>query len=65
MDEQDLRNADFSDLRIQDMTREQRAELRRRYLDFVRRVVRRPVKSKGGLARPKQIKKWVPGQRTG
>ena len=59
-DDKELRQADFSNLRIQDMTPRQRAELRRRYADFVRHFDGAPpvaAKPKAG----KRISKWVPG----
>jgi hypothetical protein len=65
MDDGDLRNADFSHLRVQDMTAEQRAEMRRRYAEFVRRVVRRPAVEQGKPAKPRRVAKWVPGRRAG
>lgn len=57
----EIKQADLTHLRLQDMTPEQRAELRRRYDRFVRHF--------GGAgaaaARPPQHKprvtKWVPG----
>jgi hypothetical protein len=58
----ELRQSDLSHLRLQDMSPGQRAELRRRYNDFVRHFGR------GGAASPRQaeanptrLRKWVPG----
>jgi hypothetical protein len=58
----DLRNADLSQLSVRDMTRPQRAELKRRYADFVANfgpttAARLPGKTKS------KPKKWVPGKR--
>jgi hypothetical protein len=60
--EEQLRQADLSHLRLQDMTPDQRAELRRRYADFMRHF------GSGGLPASKdkskkkpQIRKWTPG----
>jgi hypothetical protein len=60
MADEDLRHADLSHLRFDEMSEAQRAEMRRRYDDFVRRV----VKPQGAAARPapaKPVQKWVPG----
>ena len=59
MPDEDLRQADLSHLRIEDMTDAQRAELRRRYNDFVERVLKRP--SAAVPAAPtKKVAKWMP-----
>jgi hypothetical protein len=57
-----LRQVDLSHLRLQDMTPEQRAELRRRYDDFVRHF------GAGGVSAPApepkkkpRVRKWTPG----
>ena len=60
--EDELRQSDLSHLRLQDMSPDQRAELRRRYNDFVRHFGRggntspSPAESK-----PSPRRKWVPG----
>lgn len=61
LDEQELRQADFSHLRLQEMTPGQRAELKRRYDSFVRHFgdaadLPAPTKS-----RKPRLKRWVPG----
>lgn len=57
-----LRQADLSHLHLQDMTPPERAELRRRYEDFVRHFGR------DGMAPPRypaprkpRVQKWMPG----
>jgi hypothetical protein len=60
-DDKELRQADFSTLRVHEMTPRQRAELRRRYVDFIRHFdgaapVAVPPKMGG-----KRVRKWVPG----
>jgi hypothetical protein len=52
-----LRQRDLSRLRLQEMTQVERAELLRRYADFVDhfRVGEKEEK-------PKSVRKWVPGQ---
>ena len=62
MEQKNLRNADLSHLLVQDMTPEQRAEMRRRFEHFVRNVMRK------GKAAPRPQKtprpaKWLPGKR--
>jgi len=54
----DLAQADLSRLRIQEMKPIERAELLRRYADFVAhfRVGEVPTE-------PKKIRKWIPGER--
>ena len=56
----ELRQADLSDLRVQDMTPQQRAELRRRYADFVRHFDGAPPVAARPNAAGKRISKWVP-----
>ena len=62
MGDDDLHNADFSQLSIRDMSPAQRAELKRRYAAFVANfnptsAAKLPGKTK---AKPK---KWVPGKK--
>ncbi len=59
-----LRQADLSQMRLQEMTSDERAELRRRYETFVKHFgptggpkPRFPAASKG------KLRKWVPGAR--
>jgi hypothetical protein len=65
MADEDLRNADLSHLRIDEMSEAQRAELRRRYDDFVRRVVKpqRAPASPAAPAAAKPVRKWTPGMK--
>jgi hypothetical protein len=63
MADEDLRHADLSHLKLEDMTEAQRAEMRRRYADFVQRVVKpqsAPPK-RSGDANP--VRKWAPGMK--
>ena len=52
-----LRQRDLSQLRLQEMSEAERAELLRRYADFVDhfRVGEKETK-------PKPVRKWVPGE---
>ncbi|MGH7089809.1 MAG: hypothetical protein ACREFQ_13000 [Stellaceae bacterium] len=58
--QQDLRQKDFSNLAIRDMSPAERAELLRRYSHFVEhfRMDDPPA------APPKPLRKWNPGERT-
>jgi hypothetical protein len=62
MKNDDLTQADLSHLRVQDMTDAQRAELRRRFEDFVTRVVKRPMPGRAAKT-PKRVEKWAPGMK--
>ena len=66
MEEEELSQADLSQLRLQEMTPLQRAELRRRYDRFVRHFVRTgAVAPRHGLERPQRPpKKWLPGAKS-
>ncbi len=66
MDEEELSQADLSQLRLQEMTPLQRAELRRRYDRFVGHFVRTgAAASRRGLERPpRHLKKWLPGAKS-
>ena len=64
MSEDDLRNADLSQLTVRDMTPSQRAELKRRYATFVAAfgpttAAKRPA-GKKAKAKPQ---KWMPGKK--
>jgi hypothetical protein len=59
---EDLRSADLSHLRISEMNPAQKAELRRRYDDFVRRVAKPPKPAAKAKAAPGATK-WVPGKK--
>jgi len=57
----DLRQANLSNLKINDMTKEQRAEIRRRFEEFVG-AFRKSGPNQQITAAPK-VKKWVPGMK--
>jgi hypothetical protein len=60
--EADLHQSDLSHLHLQDMTPTQRAELRRRYDDFVRHFGRDGMApSRYPEPKKKRVKKWTPG----
>lgn len=61
-DEEELRQVDLSRLRIHEMTPAQRAELRRRYQDFVRHFDSTKSPPAASPKVPaKLVRKWVPG----
>jgi hypothetical protein len=60
-DELELRQADLSHLHVQEMTPPQRAELRRRYDDFVRHFGRDGVAPSRYPEPKKRIRRWTPG----
>jgi hypothetical protein len=57
----DLSQADLSHLALKDMSAAQRAEIRRRFEDFIQKVAGSPM----AAVKPKQktIRKWVPGMK--
>jgi hypothetical protein len=55
-----LRQRDFSRRRLQEMTQAERAELLRRYADFVDHF-----RIDEDEPKPKNVRKWVPGESTG
>ena len=59
--EAELRQTDLSHLHVQDMTPTQRAELRRRYDDFVRHFGRDGVAPSRYPEPKKRVQKWHPG----
>lgn len=59
--EAELRQSDLSHLHLQDMTPTQRAELRRRYDDFVRHFGRDGVAPSRYPEPKKRVQKWRPG----
>ena len=60
----ELRQADLTHLRLQDMSPEERAELRRRYDDFVRHFGRDGAAPSRYPEPPKpRVRKWTPGQK--
>lgn len=60
--DESLSQADLSHLRLQDMTPEQRAELRRRYDAFVRHFGDgAPTVGGAGASKKSAPRKWVPG----
>jgi hypothetical protein len=61
-DGDELRQTDLSTLRIHEMTPVQRAELKRRYQDFVRHFDAASVPpAPAPQTQGKPIRKWVPG----
>jgi hypothetical protein len=65
MGNDDLRNADLSRLSVREMTPAQRAELKRRYADFVANfgpttAARLPA----GKAKTPKPKKWLPATKS-
>lgn len=58
--EEELRQADLSHLRLQDMTPDERAELKRRYDDFVRHFVGAAAATKRAAAKKPRPRKWMP-----
>jgi hypothetical protein len=61
MADDDLRQADLSNLMVQDMTPAQKAEMRRRYAEFVETMrSRRLLATKLPPATAKKLQKWVP-----
>ena len=60
--EDELRQSDLSHLRLQDMNPDQRAELRRRYNDFVRHFGRGgTISPPPAESKPSPRRKWVAG----
>ena len=57
----ELRQADFSNLTVSQMTPEQRAEMRRRFETFMKEVVGLPPRAEP--ERPANVRKWVPGMK--
>jgi hypothetical protein len=60
---EDLRNADLSDLSVRDMTAEQRAELRRRFRDFLQNVWKGGARPAAQPAAAKKVRRWTPSRR--
>ncbi len=59
-----LRQADLSQMRLQEMTPDERAELRRRYESFVKHFGPAGApKSRAPAASKSKLRKWVPGAR--
>ena len=56
----DLRNADLSKLQVNDMTKEQKLELRRRYQNFLKQYMKDAAKASAAPPPPKKHTKWVP-----
>lgn len=60
MSEDDLQNADLSNLRVNEMTVEQRMEMRRRYQNFIRNVMKGSAIGSSSPPAAKNPTKWVP-----
>lgn len=57
----ELRQANLSDLKINDMTPEQRAEIRRRFEEFVSAFAKNGPNQQ--ITAAPKVKKWVPGMK--
>lgn len=57
---EEIRQADLSHLRLQEMTPSQRAELRRRYDDFIKHFGRNGA-APAAAEKKVGVKKWTPG----
>ena len=57
----DLRQADLSNLKINQMTKEQRAEMRRRFEEFVGAFVKTGPNQQ--VTHAPKVRKWVPGMK--
>ncbi|MDB5362407.1 MAG: hypothetical protein JWO51_3704 [Rhodospirillales bacterium] len=57
----ELRQANLSDLKINDMTTEQRAEIRRRFEEFVSAFAKNGPNQQ--ITAAPKVKKWVPGMK--
>jgi hypothetical protein len=62
-DRQPLHQADLSHLRLQDMTPSERAELKRRYAQFVRHFRAAGPATRTAVGKPQRIRKWTPGRK--
>jgi hypothetical protein len=62
--EEQLRQADLSHLRLQEMTPDQRAELRRRYEIFIRHFGSGLPSSSAAPKKKPQVRKWTPGAKS-
>jgi hypothetical protein len=58
-----LHQADLSHLRLQDMTPSERAELKRRYEQFVRHFRGAGPTARTAAAKPRRVRKWTPGRK--
>jgi hypothetical protein len=58
----DLRQADLSKLAIKEMSSAQRAELKRRFEDFVEAFTKRPPNER--VTKAPKVRKWVPGMKS-
>jgi len=57
-----LQQADLSHLRLQDMTPSERAELKRRYEQFVGHFRGAGSARRPAAVKPQRIRKWTPGR---
>jgi hypothetical protein len=62
LSDDELRQADLSHLAVGEMTAAQRAEIRRRYADFIKRLAK-PVVAKPTASKLHAGVKWVPGKK--
>jgi len=63
MSDDDLRQADLSHLQLSEMSAAQRAEIRRRYADFIKRLAK-PSAVKPIPVKPIATSAWMPGKKT-
>jgi hypothetical protein len=61
--DEDLRQADLSHLQLNEMNAAQRAEIRRRYADFIKRLAK-PSTVKPAPAKPIATSAWMQGKKT-
>ncbi|HEV2676849.1 MAG TPA: hypothetical protein VGV37_20145 [Aliidongia sp.] len=57
----DLRQADLSNLTINQMTKEQRAEIRRRFEEFISAFAKNGPNQQ--ITAAPKVRKWVPGMK--
>jgi hypothetical protein len=62
MSDEDLRQADLSHLQLSEMSAAQRAEIRRRYADFIKRLAK-PSAVKPAPVKPIATSAWMPGRK--
>ena len=60
--DEDLRQADLSHLTVNEMTTAQRLEIRRRYAEFIKRLVK-PSAAKPMPTPVRPSSKWTPGMK--
>lgn len=61
----DLRQKDLSNIPVQEMTKEERQELRRRFKEFVGMIRKSKEPIVGEPEKPKKVQKWDPRMMAG